>query len=119
VTFYCPDSEHRTYDDAGRIKAVEYRPQAAGGNYADPAVYTPRNWRDEYQYDDDGKLAGWTRIRGEMREEFTHEGHLVVERDDRGRPAKVRQVSYQARQPKPGQAPTLQQIVADEVITIE
>jgi YD repeat-containing protein len=117
VTLYCLDSETRKYDDAGRIQSVEYRSQAAGGNYADPAIHTPRDWRDEYQYDEAGKLAGWTRIRGEMREEFTALGHLVVERDERSRPAKVRKVRYEANR-KGGQAPRLEQVAATEVLTI-
>ena len=119
VTFYCPDSEARTYDDAGRIQTVEYRSQARGGNYADPAIYTPRDWRDEYRYDDSGRLLGWTRKRGELREEFTPEGHLVVERDERGRAVKIRKVSYRAKTAKPGQAAMLEQIATDDVFAVE
>ncbi len=118
VSVLCLDSEQRKYDDAGRIQSIAYRSQAAGGNYADPAVHTPRDWRDEYHYDDTGRSTGWTRIRGDTREEFTAGGDLVVERDPLGRPAKVRKVTYRAKTSKPGQLPTLEQIAAEEVLTV-
>jgi hypothetical protein len=114
VSILCLDDEERTYNAAGRIESVVYRSQSQGGNYADPAIHTPRDWRDEYRHDDQGRLLGWTRIRGEAREEFTAGGHLVVEKDESGRPRKVKKVSYAARVARPGQAPLLEQI-ADPV----
>jgi hypothetical protein len=113
VSVYCLDSEARKYNDAGQIEFVEYRSQAGGGNYADPAVHTPRDWRDEYHYDA-GRFSGWTRIRGEAREEFTADGQLVLERDAAGKPLKTSRVKYQAKQDRPNQAARLEQILVDE-----
>jgi hypothetical protein len=110
VSIYCLDNEERAYDSAGQIEAVTYRSQPQGGNYADPAVHTPRDWRDEYRYDDQGQLLGWTRLRRDYPEEFTAGGHLVLEKDEFGRPSKVKKVSYVARAAKPGQAQALEQI---------
>jgi hypothetical protein len=119
VTFYCLDDETRKYNAAGQPELIEYKSLAKGGNYADPAVHTPRDWTDEYHYDDGGKLTGWTRIRGEMREEFTAHGHLVLENDSLGRAAKVKQVMYVAKAEKPGQLPLLEQIPEENVLVYE
>jgi YD repeat-containing protein len=114
VSVDCLDSETRKYNAAGQIEAVEYRSHAGGGNYADPAIHTPRDWRDEYRYDEDGRLTGWTRIRGDSREEITADGRLIVERDAAGQPLRASRVVYQAKQEKPNQATTLEEVIAAE-----
>ncbi len=114
VSVVCLDSETRKYSAAGQIEAVEYRSHAGGGNYADPAIHTPRDWRDEYHYDEAGQRTGWTRIRGEAREEFTTDGQLIVERDAAGKPLKTSRVIYRAKQDKPNQATTLEQVIEPE-----
>jgi YD repeat-containing protein len=119
VTFYCPENETRKYNAAGQPESVEYKSVAKGGNYADPAVHTPRDWCDELQYDERGRLTGWTRIRGEEREFFTAHGHLVVEKDSLGRAAKTKRVNYVANAEKPGQLPKLVQIPEDTVLVYE
>jgi hypothetical protein len=119
VTFYCPENETRKYNAAGQPESVEYKSVAKGGNYADPAVHTPRDWRDECQYDEAGKLSGWTRFRGEKREYFTTYGHLIVEKDSLGRAAKVQKVNYIAKADKPGQLPRLEQIPEDGMLVYE
>ena len=119
VTFYCPDNETRKYNAAAQPETVEYKSVAKGGNYADPAVHTPRDWRDERQYDEAGRLSGWTRIRGEEREYFTAHGHLVVEKDSLGRAAQAKSVNYVANAEKPGQLPMLVQIPEDTVLVYE
>ncbi|MDX1944026.1 MAG: hypothetical protein SFU86_01360 [Pirellulaceae bacterium] len=113
VSILCLDDEERVYDSVGRIESITYRSHAAGGNYADPAVHTPRDWRDEYRYGDDGKLAGWTRIQGEQRDEYTPQGELIVEKTQSGEPKTTKKVTYQAKSEKPGQAPVLVPVVAD------
>ena len=119
VTFYCLDDETRKYNAAGQPELVEYKSLASGGNYADPAVHTLRDWRDEYQYDDDGKLTGWTRIRGEAREFFTAHGHLILEKDSLGRAAKVKAVIYVVMDFQPGKAPFIEQIPEENILVYE
>jgi YD repeat-containing protein len=119
VTFYCLDDETRKYNAAGQPESVEYKSLAKGGNYADPAVHTLRDWRDEYQYDDAGKLTGWTRIRGEEREFFTAHGHLIVEKDAQGRAAKAKAVIYVVKDFQPGKAPFIEQIAEENILVYE
>lgn len=106
------DNEKRVYDDKQRIQAVDYTAPAVKDNYVDPVLDLRKDWRDEYRYGDDGKLLGFTRVRGEKREEFTPEGLLVLEKDDQGKPTKTAQVRYVAR-PQPGAAPRLEQQVVE------
>ncbi len=119
VTFCCLDDEERRYDEQGRITSLTYKSLAKGGNYADPAIHTPRDWRDEYHYDSEGVLTGWTRYRGSHKEEFTAHGHLVVQADAKGRALKARQVKYIQRVSQPGQLPTLETATDAEVLTYE
>ena len=63
-------------------------------NYVDPRLATPKTWRDVYRYAPDGRLAGWTRHRGDAREHFTADGALVVKKDPLGRPLVARRVAY-------------------------
>lgn len=111
--FFCVntlDNEAREYDDQGRIKSVTYTGASEKGNYADPAFDTPKSWRDDYRYDDAGKLLGWTRTRGEKSEEFTADGKLILEKDDQGNPRKTVTVRYVAKQ-RPNNSPVLEQVV--------
>ena len=82
----------RTYGDAHRIAAIEYRPASEAESYADPGLLTPAAWRDTYQYDPQGQLLGWTRTRDGATEEFTRDGALVLKRDEQGRPSEARTV---------------------------
>jgi hypothetical protein len=66
----------------------------------------------------DGRLVGWIRSRGagpeETTEQFTPDGGLVINRDDRGRPATARAVRYVA-QGSDKQLPVLVQQLDDVV----
>jgi hypothetical protein len=104
VTFYCPDNEERVYHADGRIESVAYN-----ANYSDPAIVGRKMWRDEYQYSE-GKLVGWTRIRGDKREEFTADGRLIVAHNGGGQPNETRAVSYIAKTRRPDEAPTVEQV---------
>jgi YD repeat-containing protein len=115
VTFYCLDDETRNYNAAGQPETIEYKSLIKGGNYADPAVHTLRDWKDEYHYDDAGNLTGWTRIRGENREEFTAHGHLVLKTDALGRAEQVKKVIYVVKDFMPGKLPELEQIAEEPV----
>lgn len=110
--FFCVntlDNEAREYDDQGRIKSVTYMGAAEKGNYVDPTFDIPKSWKDEYHYDDSGKLLGWTRSRGEKKEDFDAEGKLIVEKDDKGNPLKTQAVRYVAKQ-RPNNTPVLEQV---------
>ncbi|MCA9226339.1 MAG: hypothetical protein KDA47_12035, partial [Planctomycetales bacterium] len=109
ITHYCLDSEDRSYDDQGRPLTMIYRPQTAGGNYADPTVHTPKDWRDDYHYDNQGRLTGWTRTRGDHQEQFTAHGHLVIDKDDRGRAQTAQRCDYIAKTANRNEAPQLAQ----------
>lgn len=88
------DNEQRTYDDQQRIQSIDYGAEAVKNNYVDPLLDTPKDWRDEYHYDKDGKLTGWTRTRDDSTQEFTAEGRLIVEPATTDQPAKTTEVRY-------------------------
>lgn len=109
ITWYSLDHEERIYDKQGRIVAVTYRGADEAGNYVDPLVACAKSWRDEYHYDGQGTLTGWTRLRGDTRETFAPTGERLTTRDDG---TKVREkVTYAAeRHPRgPGHPPVLRQ----------
>lgn len=112
VCFYYLDNEKRVYDDQHRIQVLDYTDPAVKGRYVDPLLDLPKDWRDEYRYADDGSLLGWTRIRGEDRQEFTADGELILEKDDDGKPSKTTPVRYIAKRGKGGSA-TLEQVTAE------
>jgi hypothetical protein len=107
------DDEKRIYDEAGRIASIDYADPEIGKNYVDPVLDAKRSWRDEYHYGASGELLGWTRVRGEARQEFTFAGHLVTKSDDSGRPLLAKAVRYELRQER-DQAPRLEQVETDE-----
>jgi hypothetical protein len=112
--FFCVntlDNEAREYDEQGRITSVTYTGANEKGNYVDPAFDLPKSWKDEYRYDD-GKLAGWTRTRGDKSEEFTADGRLILEKDG-DRVSKSQAVRYVAK-PRPNNTPVLEQVAVDE-----
>lgn len=113
--FFCVntlDNEAREYNDQGRIKSVTYTGASEKGNYVDPSFDIPKSWKDEYRYDDAGKLLGWTRTRGDQSEEFTADGKLILEKDDEGNSLKTQDVRYIPK-PRPNNTPTLEQVPAE------
>jgi len=119
VTFFFLDNETRVYDAQHRIASVEYKSPAHGGPYVDPLIDLPKDWRDEYHYGDKGELLGWTRVRGESREEFTFDGARVASRDAKGRPETATLVRYLIHRPDlndPKVLPVLRQSVTDKVV---
>ncbi|MBU4201408.1 MAG: hypothetical protein KKG09_04520 [Verrucomicrobia bacterium] len=117
VSFYYLDNEKRVYDTNKRIQSVEYKSQKEGGSYADPAIDMPKDWRDDYRYDGQGRLTGWMRTRGKNVEEFTVDGLLVVEKDARGRALKARNVRYAVSQTDPQSPGVLMQENGSEIMT--
>jgi hypothetical protein len=112
ICFYSLDNEKRVYDEKFHIKLVDYTDPAVRDNYVDPMLDFPKDWRDEYRYDDDGTLLGWTRIRGHQREEFTAGGRLVLQKDQQGKPVKTCPVRYVA-QPVAGGMPVLKEVAEE------
>ena len=118
VTWYFLDNEDREYDEQQRIRSITYHGGTDVGNYADPLIQTPKTWKDTYRYTDDGRLIGWTRTRGilpsQETEQFTPDGGLVIEQDDKGRPLAAKSVVYIARPGSRG-TPILVQLPGDEI----
>lgn len=105
ISFQFPDNEVRRYDEKKRILSVDYNVNSH--KYVDPWIFCRRDWRDDYRYDDDGKLTGWTRLRATGSEEFDSSGNRVIFGEDR-----PRQVRYE-RVTLPNQITTIKQITAD------
>lgn len=118
VTHYYLDNEKREYDQQHRILSVDYNDPQVSKNYVEPAVDLPKNWRDAYHYDAAGKLTGWTRHRGPLKEEFTAEGLLVTKTDPQGRPLEARRVTYAVQQ-HADRPPTLQEVLTDELVPLD
>lgn len=114
VCFCYLDNEKRIYDDEQRIQVVDYTDPAVKDNYVDPLIDFRKDWRDEYHYDEQGELLGWTRIRDDQRQEFTAQGELILEEDANGEPAQTAPVRYAASQPGEAKAPVLKQIVVSD-----
>ena len=102
------DNEQRVYDESRRIVSVDYANPEVAGNYVDPLIAIPKRWRDEYRYDDQGQLQGWTRIRGTDRQSFAADGKLVTKQDEKGNVLESKPVQY-VPAGAPGQQPMLEQ----------
>ena len=91
LSVYFPDNQKRVYDEGGRVLSIDYTLD----NYVDPFLENPRNWRDDYRYDEKGKLLGWARSRKEdEKQQFSAEGHLVLESAKDGTPVRTVPVRY-------------------------
>ncbi len=117
VTFFFLDNERRGYNDQHRIQVVDYANATKSKNYVDPAIQAAKRWRDEYHYDDSGKLTGWTRVRGEQKEQFTADGLLVTQSNDEGQPTQARRVRYVVKREQ-NRPPVLEQVPTDEVVPL-
>lgn len=118
VSVHYLDNEQRVYGEDGRILSITYEDPTADGNYIDPVLATACQWRDEYQYDDQGHLVGWTRLYGPLRQEFTRDGALVLRRDHLNRPVTGRSVIYDVAI-RPESIPLLEPRVGDEILYYE
>lgn len=73
-------------------------------HFVDQRITTPQAWRDLYHWDDTLGLLGWTRFDGKTSKEFSHQGLLVIEKDNKGRCTLGRVVKY-AQEPFSGRGP--------------
>lgn len=100
-----PTHETRRYepgpDGTPRIAMIDYADPAKAQVYADPMLMARADWRDDYAWEPDGRLAGWQRSRpGQPPEAFDAGGRRILSRDAGGRPAETRAVGYRlARTP--------------------
>jgi len=86
-----------------RPASIAYLPPNVVKIYADPLIWPRRDWKDVFDYDENGNLVGWTRTylrRGTAR--FTRHGLKVMETDDLGRPAKAEALRYQIAEDEKG-----------------
>ena len=98
LSWYFPPSEARSYapgpDGAPRIASIDYAGRKA---YADPMLVARADWRDDYHWAPDGSLLGWTRVRGERREEFDAAGARILAPAEGPAPARTEPVAYPLR----------------------
>ncbi|MCG8546904.1 MAG: tetratricopeptide repeat protein [Alphaproteobacteria bacterium] len=115
ITFFYPADQERLYNEAGRIRQVDYNSPTYRQRYVDPALFPARDWRDIYEYDDAGSLVGWKRFRGGGIQSFTRHGLKVVERDDAERPSLAERVRYDVRPTKSGRPAVVQESTGEFV----
>lgn len=89
-------AEERVY--AGdRLVSVDYADPKTSQLYCDPLLVPVRNWKDTYQYDSTGRIAGWTRTApGQQPQQFNAAGELVSESG--GTAAVPRSVQYRLQE---------------------
>lgn len=98
VSFRYLANERRTYSDAGKILSIDYTLPAGADGYEDPALSAFKNWRDDYHYNAQGRLTGWTRTAGDGTvSHYDSRGRRIVETDADGSPKRVVTVSYMPR----------------------
>jgi len=115
ISIYMPPVGKRVYNNRRLIETVDYADYDMNKRYLDPLLSTRKDWRDEYHYDTSDHLIGWTRIRGDQRQQFTADGALVLETDALGRATRAQSVRYAAKAGS-RQSPTLEQQLGDVVL---
>ncbi len=98
------ENETRVHGPGGRLESIDFTDPETRYRYVDPLIDPAKAWRDVFQYDETGRLTGWTRHResGAV-EEFDPAGRLVLARSVIGRPTAVREVRYSVRPDRTGQ----------------
>lgn len=100
-----PPDQRRVYEEDGRLREVDYTPAGAPSILTDPLLFPARDWRDVFDYAEDGRLAGWTRFYGKgAPARFTRHGLKVLSLDERDRPATAQAVRYPVARDRRGQA---------------
>ena len=92
VSILFPAHETRRYepgpDGTPRIASIDHADPAKAQVYADPMLMARADWRDDYAWGPDGRLAGWQRSRpGQPPERFDAAGRRLD-------PAGPRSVTY-------------------------
>lgn len=82
------------FDDRGPVTMV-YDARSRLDDYQDPALFPLRRWTDDYRYDAQGRLLGWTRTGHDGgTERFTRHGARIETTDPQGRPLTARGMAY-------------------------
>ncbi len=92
INFFYPPTQQRLYNEKGKLLAIDHRTKS--GIYLDPRVFPRRDWRDDYSYDSDGQLIGWTRTRKAGATEFSRHGARILTKDSKGRPLTAARIGY-------------------------
>lgn len=95
LSCYFLGNEMRIYDGKDQLVSIDYRRHLTP--YTDPLLSFPRNWKDKFKHDKEGRITGWSRIRPRKTEQFTAYGDLAIEFDDKGRATKARRIAYTRR----------------------
>ena len=74
ISLLFPGNEKRTYRADLQIAEIDYAAPDFSKRYVDPVLFPARDWRDAFQYDDGGRLIGWTRTRGQTTTRYTADG---------------------------------------------
>ncbi len=113
VSSFTLANEKRTYNDKQQIQSIDYVDADVSRLYVDPLIDIPKSWRDEYHYDSDDELLGWTRtFPGAPPLEFSADGRLIVRKDDNREAVEWRDVLYEAASIS-GRPATLRQVVSE------
>lgn len=120
VSFMYPGDQLREYDDRQRLLRVDYAPtqMSMKDRYVDPVLFPERDWSDTYEYDGEGNLLGWRRVRGTETTRFTRHGAKVVSSDALERPAKAMVVRYALEPVGTGSARVVEQ-ASERFVTYE
>ncbi|MCF8466033.1 MAG: hypothetical protein K9G33_01385 [Sneathiella sp.] len=109
INFLYPTNQIRTYNDRKQIVMIDHQSAAVKDRYVDPQVFTWRDWRDDFSYDDKGNLVGWKRTRDGSVENFTRDGARIIETDTLGRAVTAEIVDYNLNQKLPGRPVLVEQ----------
>ncbi len=105
VSIYFPPHETRSYEDGpgGVPRLASIDRAGRPDTYADPLIAPRADWRDDYRYDEDGTLLGWSRSRaGREPEDFAADGTRILMRAADGTPATGEVVAYGLRNNEAG-----------------
>lgn len=113
VSSFTLANEKRIYNDQKLIESVDYGDPEISRLYVDPVIDLSKNWRDDYHYDAEQVLLGWTRTFPDQEpQEFAADGRLIVRKDEGGMPVEWREVRYEELSQN-GQPSRLRQVVMD------
>ena len=98
LSWYFPPDQTRLYengpDGVPRILSIDHADPQKAEVYADPLLLPRADWRDAFSYAPDGSLVGWTRTRGDRREDYAADGARILTRNPDGTPARIQSVAY-------------------------
>ncbi len=94
INFLYPPNQKRKYNDKHQIISIDHQDPEFTKRYAEPRLFSKRDWTDTYRYDENSMLTGWQRKRGKWLSNFTRDGAKITEWDGQDRAVKARSVRY-------------------------